>query len=226
MVPCSFTVSSVAPLSFAAAGGTGSASVTTTSACTWGGTSSVSWITFGPTLTGSGTRAFAVAANTTATARSATMTIAGRAYTVTAGCERGLQPVSVSLEPGHQFHGRHQNRHRHRASGLRVVCKQPGRLGDDRRRCEKWDRHRSAHDQRRDREARRHGDNRGTTRSRSLSMDPRRRRPLSVRRCLSPRSHGHSRSRAGPSTWVRRAERASISSRFRSCRIRERTCRF
>ncbi len=100
-VPCTFTVSSVAPLSFTAAGGTGSASVTTTSACTWGATSSVPWITFGPTLNGSGARAFAVAANTTTTARTATVTIAGRTYTVTqagnAACSPSVSPSSLVI---------------------------------------------------------------------------------------------------------------------------------
>jgi hypothetical protein len=73
---CSYTV---APLTITAppAGGTGSITVTTLSTCAWTSTSGTSWISLTGSRTGSGTASYTVAANTGATSRIATVTVAG-----------------------------------------------------------------------------------------------------------------------------------------------------
>jgi Viral BACON domain/Putative binding domain, N-terminal len=68
------------------AGGAGQpVSVTTQSGCTWTAVSNASWITItsGSSGTGNGTVNFTVAANTTGSDRTGTLTIAGRPFTVT-----------------------------------------------------------------------------------------------------------------------------------------------
>jgi hypothetical protein len=69
----------------AAAGGlSGSVSVTTTTGCAWTASSNASWISIssGASGTGSGSVGYVVAANTGATTRSGTLTIAGQTFTV------------------------------------------------------------------------------------------------------------------------------------------------
>jgi hypothetical protein len=82
--PCSFTLSASSQ-SFAAAGGTGSVSVTAPSTCGWTASSPVSWISVnaGTTGTGSGSVAYSVASNSATTSRTASLSIAGLTYTVT-----------------------------------------------------------------------------------------------------------------------------------------------
>ena len=78
---CSFSLSPTSATLPAAGGGT-QASVTTSSSCSWTARSNASWITLGTTgRTGSGTVIATVAANTSA-ARTGTLTIAGRTFTV------------------------------------------------------------------------------------------------------------------------------------------------
>jgi Putative binding domain, N-terminal/Viral BACON domain len=84
-VTCSFTISPTSQ-SIASGGGPGTASVTASSgSCQWTATSSAGWITINSgssSGTGSGTVGYTVAANTTTSARSASLTIAGRTLTV------------------------------------------------------------------------------------------------------------------------------------------------
>jgi Viral BACON domain/Putative binding domain, N-terminal len=99
---CSFAISP-ASQSFAAAGGTGTVTLTTAAGCTWTASSNASWvaITSGASGTGSGTTRFSVAANTGA-ARSAVLTVAGKAFTVSqaapsAACTYVVTPLSITV---------------------------------------------------------------------------------------------------------------------------------
>jgi hypothetical protein len=98
--PCSFTVSPTS-VSAAAAGGAQSASVTTTAGCGWTAASNATWITVtaGASGSGSGTVSYTVAGNSSAAARTGTLTIAGQTVTVNqAGqtCSFTVSPTSVS----------------------------------------------------------------------------------------------------------------------------------
>jgi hypothetical protein len=81
--PCTYVV---APLTHTVptAGGSASVSVTTGGNCAWTTTSNAPWITItgGTTGTGNGTVSFSVATNTSGSARSGTLTVAGQAVTV------------------------------------------------------------------------------------------------------------------------------------------------
>jgi FG-GAP-like repeat/Viral BACON domain/Fibronectin type III domain len=83
IVPCA---SSLSPTQFAASAAGGSSTVTVTAgACGWTATSSVPWLTVtaGATGTGNGTVSYAIASNTSTTARTGTLTIGGKTLTVT-----------------------------------------------------------------------------------------------------------------------------------------------
>jgi hypothetical protein len=99
---CSYTIAPSSQ-SIAAAGGTGSVAVTAGASCAWTATEDVPWIsiTSGASATGDGTVSFSVSANTGA-ARSATVTIAGKPFTVTqaAGCSFSIAPGSQSMAAG------------------------------------------------------------------------------------------------------------------------------
>ncbi len=71
--------------SFASDGGSGSIGVTAGSGCAWTTQSNAGWLTItaGSTGSGSGTVVYSVAANSTTSARTGTMTIAGKTFTVT-----------------------------------------------------------------------------------------------------------------------------------------------
>lgn len=88
---CTYTISP-ASQTFTTAGGTGSVAVTASaSSCTWSATSSVSWATITSAGgLGSSTVIFSVAANTTGTARTGYLTIAGQTFTIT---QSATQPV-------------------------------------------------------------------------------------------------------------------------------------
>jgi C1A family cysteine protease len=81
---CSYTV---APTSgtFASAGGSGTASVTAGTGCSWTAKSNVSWlkITAGAQGTGPGNVSYTASRNTSKNSRTGTMTIAGQTFTVT-----------------------------------------------------------------------------------------------------------------------------------------------
>jgi hypothetical protein len=81
-------------------GGSGTVAVTTVAGCEWTATSSASWITItnAGSRNGNGTVQFAVAA-TTGPARSGTLTVAGRTFTVSqsSGCTFGISPASQNV---------------------------------------------------------------------------------------------------------------------------------
>ncbi len=99
-VPCTYSISPVSK-SFTSSAGTGSISVTAGSGCAWTAVSNnTSWLTVtsGASVTGNGTVGYSVAANT-GTARTGTITIAGKTFTVTqsAPCTYSISPVSNSF---------------------------------------------------------------------------------------------------------------------------------
>jgi Zn-dependent metalloprotease len=81
---CTFSISPTSA-SIAAAGGTGSVSVTAGAGCTWSAVSNAAFITItaGASGTGSGTVSYSVANNAGTASRSGTLTIAGQTFTVT-----------------------------------------------------------------------------------------------------------------------------------------------
>lgn len=99
---CSFSINPTSA-SFAAAGGTGSVTVTTQAGCTWTAVSNNAFITItsGASGSGSGTVTYSVAANTSTTPRSGSLTIAGLAHSVSqAGsttCSFSINPTSASF---------------------------------------------------------------------------------------------------------------------------------
>lgn len=82
--PCSYTVGSFST-SFTANGGSVTIPVTTTSGCSWRAIENVSWLSFTPstTVTGSQNVVLAVNPKNSAGSRSATVTIAGKTFTIT-----------------------------------------------------------------------------------------------------------------------------------------------
>ena len=97
---CSYGLSTNSQ-SFAAGGGSGSVSVTTTSSCTWTAWSNANWITItgGAGGTGNGTVTYSVAPNS-GLARSGTMTVAGKTFTVNQdalSCYYSISPSSGNL---------------------------------------------------------------------------------------------------------------------------------
>ena len=92
---CTYSTTS-ASQSFSSAGGTGSVNVTAPSGCNWTAGSSQSFVTVtsGSSGSGNGTVNYMVAANTSGTARSATMTIAGQSFSIQqAGITTGTYTV-------------------------------------------------------------------------------------------------------------------------------------
>ncbi len=88
---CAYSVS-VSIQSTGAGSSTGIATVTAGSGCAWTASSNVPWImiTSGSSRNGNGVVDFSIAANTTSSSRSGTLTIAGYTYTITqgaAGCD-------------------------------------------------------------------------------------------------------------------------------------------
>jgi hypothetical protein len=81
---CTFSISPTSA-SFAAAGGTGSVTVTAGAGCAWTAVSNASFITItsGASGSGNGTVNYSVAANTGSASRNGTMTIASQTFTVT-----------------------------------------------------------------------------------------------------------------------------------------------
>ncbi len=97
--PCTYTLGA-SSASLAASASTGNVSVA--SSCAWTATSNASWIsiTSGASGSGNGTVAYTVAANTDTTARTGTLTIAGKTFTVTQGiappaCTLSANPASI-----------------------------------------------------------------------------------------------------------------------------------
>jgi all-beta uncharacterized protein len=97
-VTCAPTISPVSR-SISQSSTTGSVTVSAATGCGWTAASNASWITItaGNSGSGSGSVSYSVAANTVATGRSGTMTIAGQTFTITqaaAGCTYSLTPTS------------------------------------------------------------------------------------------------------------------------------------
>jgi hypothetical protein len=94
--PCSFGITPPGQ-QFSAASGTGTVNITATAGCAWtavSNTTSFITITAGASGTGNGTVSYSVSANTSATGRQGTMTIAGQTFTV---MQAGQQAGSTSL---------------------------------------------------------------------------------------------------------------------------------
>ncbi len=102
-IPCSYALSSSSQ-SFSEAGGNGSITLTSSGGCAWTAASNAGWVTVATTSgSGSGTVSFSVAANTEASARTATITAGGQAFSVTqaaAPCAYTLSSTSQSVGPG------------------------------------------------------------------------------------------------------------------------------
>jgi hypothetical protein len=83
-------------------GGVGSVRVAAASDCVWTAQSNVNWISLGASGgSGPGAISFTVAPNNTVSARTGTMTIATRIFTVTQdGCTANIAPASQAFEPG------------------------------------------------------------------------------------------------------------------------------
>jgi hypothetical protein len=100
---CSYTISPTSQ-SVAAGGGSGSIAVSTTSGCSWGASTQASWILLGTTSgAGNGNVAFTVAANDTTSQRSATISAAGRTFTVSqaaASCTYAVAPTAHNVGAG------------------------------------------------------------------------------------------------------------------------------
>ncbi len=94
---CQFTINPTSA-TFAANGGNGSFSVTTTAGCAWSATPGASWITTTSSGNGNGTVNFTVAANTGAT-RSGTITVGTKIFNITqsASCTATLTPTSTTV---------------------------------------------------------------------------------------------------------------------------------
>ena len=101
---CSFSINPTSA-SFAAAGGTGSVTVTTQAGCNWTAVSNNAFITItaGASGSGSGTVTYAVAANTSTTARGGSLTIAGLTHSVSQAPGSGT--CSFSINPTSAFFG-------------------------------------------------------------------------------------------------------------------------
>jgi hypothetical protein len=102
---CTFTVSPTSQ-DFTAAGGTGTISVTTRSDCAWTASPSTTatWITItaGQSGTGNGSVTYSVAANTSTSSRSGTITVGGRSVSVsqsldTSSCTYSLEYTNKSI---------------------------------------------------------------------------------------------------------------------------------
>ena len=81
---------------------TGSVAVSTATGCGWTASSAVSWITItsGGSGSGNGSVGYSVAANTSTTSRTGTLTVAGRTTTITqegAACTYGISPVGANV---------------------------------------------------------------------------------------------------------------------------------
>lgn len=99
---CSFAVSPTASV-VAAAATTGSVSVAAGAGCAWSAGSSAPWVTIvsGAPGTGNGSVTYSVAANTSASTRTATLTVAGSAVTITqegVACTYAISPMNASLD--------------------------------------------------------------------------------------------------------------------------------
>jgi hypothetical protein len=101
--PCSFTISPTSQ-ALPATGGNGTVAVTTASNCSWTASTGSTWVTItsGGSGTGSGNLGYSAGSNTGTTARSATLTIAGRTFTInepSASCTFTVTPTLITAAP-------------------------------------------------------------------------------------------------------------------------------
>jgi len=91
---CTYSISPLSQ-SFASAGGTGSAAVSSSTGCSWPAASNAGWITItsGGSGGGNGTVTYTVETNSSTSSRTGTMTIAGQTFTVT---QAGSVPPTTS----------------------------------------------------------------------------------------------------------------------------------
>ena len=94
---CSLSISPSSQ-SFTSSGGSGTVAVTGSSGCSWTSVSNNSWIviTSNATATGSGTTYYSVSPNTNASARTGTLTIAGRVFTVSQSGASSQYSLNIS----------------------------------------------------------------------------------------------------------------------------------
>lgn len=99
---CTYAISPTSR-SLAAAAASGSVSVTTTTGCSWTAGSNAPWLTItaGANGTGNGTVAYSVAANTGTSARTGTLTIAGKTFTLT---QAGATSCTYTISPTSRLH--------------------------------------------------------------------------------------------------------------------------
>ena len=102
-LPCTFNVA-VSSAAFGAAGGTGSATITTAAGCSWNARAESGWLTItaGATGSGGGVVTFAVAANTDQATRGGSLTIAGQSLSIqqeaaAVVCAFTVAPLSGSM---------------------------------------------------------------------------------------------------------------------------------
>jgi hypothetical protein len=100
--PCTYSINPTSQ-SIGSSGGTGTIAVTAGAGCGWSATSAASWIVIasGASGSGNGSTTITIAPNTGA-ARSGTVTIAGRTYTVSqaTSCTYSISPTSQSVSAG------------------------------------------------------------------------------------------------------------------------------
>lgn len=103
---CTFSINPTSQ-SFTSTGGSGAVNVSAGTGCAWTATSNAGFITItsGSSGSGSGSVNFSVQANSSASPRTGTMTVAGQTFTVTqsgvAGCTFSISPTSASYrKPG------------------------------------------------------------------------------------------------------------------------------
>lgn len=97
--PCTFSLSAASG-TIPAAGGSGNLTVTSGAGCGWTATSSAAWATVTPAAgSGVGAVTFSATPNALVTARTATLTIAGKSYSLTqagAPCSYTLTPTTIT----------------------------------------------------------------------------------------------------------------------------------
>ncbi len=125
---CTFSLSP-SSASFAAAGGSGTTTLSTGAGCTWNVASSASWLTVSSATsgTGSATISFAAAANTGAT-RSANLTIGGMTLVVTQAASTSLPAATPVLSASQLQFGNVQVGKTSRAKGVTLTNSGGGTL--------------------------------------------------------------------------------------------------
>ncbi|MGB3948649.1 MAG: BACON domain-containing carbohydrate-binding protein, partial [Bacteroidia bacterium] len=99
-IPCSYTISPT-NLSYAATGGNGTVTVTTTSGCNWTASTNDSWITItsGSSGSGNGSVTYTVASNSGTSQRTGSITIGGQTHTV---AQSGNTSCTFTISPLNQ----------------------------------------------------------------------------------------------------------------------------